>query len=88
MIVFNYCWKNNLERYSKPLMEEIEDLKRERHTNFLRSRIDYARGIIRDAIANGARMPTCPVDKVAPTLSLQLYGGTMDNTLNSVRESS
>ena len=30
------------------------------------------------------RLPPCPIDKVAPTLSLQMYGGCADGTVNQV----
>jgi len=29
-------------------------------------------------------MPRCAIEQVAPTLSLQMYGGCQDSTLNSV----
>ena len=37
-----------------------------------------------EALLRGSRLPRCPVDKVAPTLSLQMYGGCQDLTVNSV----
>ena len=37
-----------------------------------------------DAITKGSRMPRCPIERVAPLLSLRMYGGTIDTTMDSV----
>ena len=37
-----------------------------------------------EAFTRGCRMPRCPVEMVAPTLALGMYGGCSDATLSSV----
>ena len=41
-----------------------------------------------DAIHKGARLSRCPVERVAPLLSLRMYGGCVDTTLDEVLQAS